>query len=114
MSHETAIKTLRIHDSAGTPIALKVNNRKIIAANLDGELLLYAAELSAASVEALVDSSGLTHADVRHVPFLPSLTATGLQRVVDKDVADFCHFDNPYIVDWLLNLRLGDGTPLKG
>lgn len=114
MSHETAIKTLRIHDSAGKPIALKISSRKIVAAILDDVLVLYAASLSDASIEALVDSSGLSHAQVRQVGFLPALTAIGLQRAVDSKTVDMCHFDNPYIVDWLLNQRLSDGTPLKG
>lgn len=98
--------TMRIHDQHGNLVTLIVHERRIIGANVSDTRVHYVGGAHVANLATIVDSSLGGDARAIELPFDITLCSDGLL----KDGVDFCHFDNPYMPDWLLGTRNGDGT----
>lgn len=98
--------TMRIHDQHGNLITLIVHNRRIIGANVSDTRVHYIGGAHVDNLATIVDSSLGGDARAIELPFDVTLWPTGLR----KGNSDFCHFDNPYMPDWLLGSRNSDGS----
>ena len=97
---------MRIHDQHGNLITLIHQDRHIIGGDISDVRVHYTGGAPVDNLDQLV-ASGLG-GDRRHItlPFDIVLTEDGLL----KDNVDLCHFDNPYMPDWLLGTRHADGS----
>lgn len=97
---------MRIHDQHGNLITLIVHHRKIIGADVSNTRVHYVGGAPVDNLAMLVDSGLGSDARAIELPFDITLTGTGLL----KDDIELCHFDNPYLPDWLLGSRNADGS----
>ena len=98
--------TMRIHDQHGNLITLIVQNRRVIGADVSKTRVHYVGGAHVENLAMLVESGLGGDARPIELPFDIALKPTGLL----KDDGDLCHFDNPYMPDWLLGTRHADGT----
>lgn len=97
---------MRIHDQHGNLITLILQDRRIIGGDVSGVRVHYTGGAPIDNLDLLVASGLGGEKRPIAVPFEIVLTEDGLL----KDNDDLCHFDNPYMPDWLLGTRHADGS----
>lgn len=97
---------MRIHDQHGNLITLILQDRKIIGGDISNTRVHYVGGAHVENLATLVNSGLGGEFRPIELHFELKLTPEGLM----KNDTDLCHFDNPYLPDWLLGTRNADGS----
>ena len=96
---------MRIHDQHGNLITLILKDRRVIGGDVSGVRVHYVGGAPIDNLATLVESGLGGDRRPIELPFDITLTPDGLLK--DDEI---CHFDNPYMPDWLLGTRNADGS----